>query len=867
MHSKLPIDEVLPRLLAALTQNPSVVLRAPPGAGKTTRVPPALLDANLLGSGQIVMLEPRRVAARAAARRISEERGCRLGEEVGYQIRFDRRAEKNTRILVVTEGILVQMLQRDPFLEPVGAVIFDEFHERNLHSDLSLALCKRVQNEVRPDLKLVVMSATLDPTPIATWLSTNACTNSGTNACTNTVDSSNWGGGCAVVESEGRQHPVETRFLERPDPRSLPVVVSTAVRQVLKETPGDVLVFLPGVGEIRRTADMLQSLGPEVQVMPLYGDLSPEAQDAVLRPAERRKVVLATNVAETSITIDGVTAVVDSGLSRTLRFDPGYGLNRLQLGRISSAAADQRTGRAGRQGPGLCLRLWTAHDDRSLLDHETPEIRRVDLATTALELFAWGESDITSFDWFEAPDPKALERALTLLSDLGAVSLGASPRLTKLGRTLARLPVHPRLARLLVAGHRAGELRLAALCAALLSERDVVNRPTSYRPVVAMHTAASDLLDRVAGVESQEQSGYGETALGPVHPGRCRQLHRVARQLTSLAERHLGPGESLGNEEAMRYALLTAYPDRVARRRAPGGRRGVMVGGRGVRLAEMSAVHTAEFFLCLELDAGGHGHGEALVRQASAIEEGWLPVEEVNTRIEAVFDDSRERVVGRLRTTFRDLVLSEKDADPGSEKAAQVLAEAATERLEKALPQENRPFTDFLSRVRCLGTWMPDLGLPTFEDRHLAALLPTLAAGKRSFADLRKAPWLATLEGTLDYRQNQALKKYAPSHLEVPSGNRIRLHYEPSKAPVLAVRIQELFGLHQTPTVAAGRVPILLHLLAPNRRPQQVTDDLESFWRNTYPVVRKELKARYAKHSWPENPLTARAERRPRRRQ
>lgn len=848
MHAKLPIDEVLPRLLSALETHPAAVLHAPTGAGKTTRVPPALLDAGFSSGRQIVMLEPRRVAARAAARRIAEERGARLGGDVGYQIRFDRRAGNDTRILVVTEGILVQMLQRDPFLESVGVVIFDEFHERNLHSDLSLALCKRVQKEARPDLRLVVMSATLAAEPIAEWLGEGMER------------------ACAVVESRGRQYPVDIRFLERPDPRGLPVVVSTAVKKMLGETPGDVLVFLPGVGEIRRTAGMLEGLGPKVRVMPLYGDLPPEAQDAVLRPLSVRKVVLATNVAETSLTIDGVTAVVDSGLARTLRFDPSYGLDRLELGRISRAAADQRSGRAGRQGPGLCQRLWTAHDDRSLLDHDLPEIRRVDLASTALELLAWGETDLHAFDWFEAPEPAAIERALNLLANLGAVEPGEPPRLTKLGRTLARFPVHPRLARLLVAGHEAGELRRAALCAALLSERDVVNRPTSHRPVVALHTASSDLLDRVTAVENQERSGYGESALGPVHPGRSRQVQRVARQLAKLAERRLGPGESLDNEEALRCALLVAWPDRVARRREPASRRGVMVGGRGVRLAEMSAVHQAEFFLCLELDAGGRSHSEALVRQASAIEVDWLPKDELSTGVEAVYDESRDRVVGRLRTTWRDLVLTEKEADPGAEEAARVLAAAAAERLDQALPQEDRSFSDFLARVRSLATWMPDLGLPAFDDAHLVTLLPTLATGKRSLADLRKAPWLATLEGMLDYRQVQALRNHAPSHLEVPSGSRIRLRYAPGKAPVLPVRIQELFGLPQTPTVAAGRIPVLLHLLAPNQRPQQVTDDLKSFWKNTYPEVRKELKARYAKHSWPEDPLGARAEKRPRRR-
>jgi len=849
--SPLPIDDVLPEVVASLRDGGSAVLRAPAGAGKTTRVPPALLAAGVAGGGRIVMLEPRRVAARAAARRMAEEQGWKVGGEVGYQIRFDRRAGADTRILVVTEGILVQLLQGDPFLEGVGVVIFDEFHERNLHSDLSLAMTRRVQREVRPELKIAVMSATLETGPIAEYLGRY------------NVEGSDDGDGCAVVESEGRLHPVEIRHLERPDPRGLATVVAEGVRRVLAETPGDVLAFLPGVGEIRRTGEFLEPLERQgVRVMPLYGDLPPERQDAVLKPGSRRKVVLATNVAESSITIDGVTAVVDSGLAKVLRFDPGYGLDHLELTRISRASADQRAGRAGRQGPGLCLRLWTEHDDRSLADRETPEIQRVDLAAPALQLLAWGERDLADFGWFEPPEPAALERARHLLEDLGATRGGV---LIELGRTLARLPVHPRLARLLVAGHRLGVPGRAALAAALLAERDLVNRPVGRRPVVAMAVAPSDLLDRVEAVERFDASGYGETALGPIHPGRTRHVMRVARQLAAIAERRLGRAERAGDrDEALLRALLPAYPDRLARRREAGGRRGVMVGGRGVRLAEMSAVRHGELFLALELDAGlGAERAEALVRQASEVERGWLPEEELRTEEAAVFDPERERVAGHRRTLYRDLVIEEVEQDPGAGEAERVLAEAAAEEPERALPLDDREVAAFLARIRSLAGWMPELGLPTFEDDELRELLPALVAGKRSFAELRRAPLLPVLRGTLDRRQAAAVDRHAPSHLEVPSGSRIRLDYEPGKPPVLAVRIQEVFGLEKTPTVAGGRVPVLLHLLAPNHRPQQVTQDLASFWRNTYPEVRKELKARYPRHAWPEDPLTARPERRP----
>ncbi len=853
-RSPLPIDEVLPEILGALREHASLVLRAPTGAGKTTRVPPALADAGLAGERRIVMLEPRRVAARAAARRMASERHGRLGDEVGYQIRFERRAGAKTRILVVTEGILVRMLQDDPFLEAFGIVVFDEFHERNLQSDLSLAMARRVQREVRPDLKLVVMSATLDPQPLAAYL-----------------------GDCAVVESAGRLHPVAIHYLEKADPGELPAAAAAAVRRCLPETPGDVLTFLPGVGEIRRTAELLEPLTAEreLRIMPLYGELPSARQDAVLAPGDRRKVVLATNVAETSITIDGISAVVDSGLARVLRFDPSCGLDRLELSRISRASAEQRAGRAGRQGPGRCLRLWTRHDDRTLPETETPEIRRVDLAGPALQLMAWGERDPAEFEWFEAPEPAVLSRALELLAALGAVDRRG---LTEVGRTLAALPLNPRLGRLVVAGHRLGVTRRAALAAALLSERDLVRRPIGPAAVAAA-SSPSDLLDRLEAVESFERTGYGATAQGPIHGDRARRVLATGRQLAKLATRELGPTPASpgDDDEALLRCLLAAYPDRVARRRRPGSARAVMVGGRGVRLAETSSVRESELFLAVELDAGRRGagrrgagaaavRGEALVRRASAVESAWLPAAECRTSDDVVFDEERERVVALRRTRYRDLVLAETEGVADAAAAETVLAAAAAEHLDRALALDRDEVASFLDRLRSLAEWMPELALPTFDPPELRALLPTLCAGRRSFDQLRRAPLVPVLAGMLDHSQRDALDRHAPERVTVPSGSRVRLRYEPGKPPVLAVRIQEMFGLRETPRVAAGRVAVLLHLLAPNMRPQQVTQDLRSFWENTYPEVRGELKARYPRHAWPQNPWEAPPERRPRRR-
>lgn len=842
MPAPLPIDAALPDLISALRGSAAAVFIAPTGAGKTTRVPPALLAAGIGGGKRIVMLEPRRIAARAAARRMAEENGWTLGGEVGYQVRFERKAGPGTRILVVTEGILVQMLQADPFLEEAGVVIFDEIHERNLQTDLSLAMARRVQREVRPDLRLVAMSATVDPGPIAAFLAASL------------------GDHCPTVASQGRLHPVEILHIDKPDDRPLPAQIAAGVRRVLVATPGDVLVFLPGVGEIQRSAEALAGLAAErdLAVLPLYGDLPAEKQDAVLRPLDRRKVVLATNVAETSITIDGVTAVVDSGLVRRLRFDPATGLDRLELGKISRASADQRAGRAGRQAPGLCLRLWPAWEHPTLPERETPEIARVDLAGPALQLLSWGETDLAAFGWFEAPDPAALESALALLRRLGAVDVHG---VTPLGTTLARLPVHPRLGRLLVEGHRLGRVREAALLAALLSERDPFTR--SPRGTGPRRASRSDLLDRLDALETFESRSWENEGL---NAGAARFVLKARDQLFEIVRRELGPAPSAAQGDTpLLRALLTAYPDRLARRREPRSPRGVMVGGRGVRLAEESAVLEDDLFLCIDLDAGRSGPmAEALVRKASAVEPEWLPPESLTTETVLAFDETRERVAAWKRTLYEDLVIAETEIPPpDAAEAGRVLAEAAAARLDRALALDDPEVAAFLARVRSLAEWMPELSLPRFTEDEIRGLLPALAAGRKSFADLRRAPLLDVLQGALSYPQLEAVRREAPERLEVPSGSHIRLDYEPGKPPVLAARIQEMFGLAETPRVAAGRVPVLLHLLAPNGRPQQVTHDLRSFWENTYPQVRKELAGRYPKHSWPLDPWNATPQRRP----
>jgi ATP-dependent helicase HrpB len=832
----LPIDAVLPELVAALRAHPCAVLRAPTGAGKTTRVPPALLDAGLAGPGAVVMLEPRRVAARAAARRMAEERGTELGGEVGYQVRLERRASRVTRILVLTEGLLVRRLVDDPLLEGVGVLVFDEFHERSVDTDLALALARRVQLEARPELRLVVMSATIDSGEIARWL-----------------------GGAPVIESEGRLHPVTVEHVERDDDRPLHVRVAQGVGRALERTSGDVLAFLPGVGEIRRAREELEPLARRrgLLLAELHGDLPLEEQDRALRPGPRRRVVLATNVAETSVTVEGVTAVVDSGLARVARHDTGVGLDRLELEGISRASAEQRAGRAGRTAPGIALRLWTAQEERSRAERGEPEIRRVDLAGPLLQLFAFSETDVRAFPWFERPSDAAVERALDLLRVLGALD---GHGLTARGRTLARLAVHPRLGALLLAAHELGVLELAAFAAALLQERDPFVRGARR----GRRGFGSDVLERALALREFAEGGRGSAH--ELNLGAARFVARVAESLRGDVTRVLGEeaGTDLPEAEAFERAVLAAYSDRLARRREPGSPKSVMVGGRGVVLARESAVTDAELFCCVELDAG---KSEALVRQASAVEREWLDPSALRTESRCGLDERSGRVVALRRTLFADLVLDEVETgEVDDELAARALSEAAARDLPRWLPLAEPETAQFLARVRSLRGWLPELELPAFDDAELAALLPEHALGARSLAELKKRDLAAFLRSKLTWEQQLTLEREAPEMLPVPSGSRIRLTYEPGRPPVLAARIQELFGLAETPRVARGRVGVLLHLLAPNHRPQQVTDDLASFWNGAYHTIKAELRRRYPRHAWPDDPWNAAPERRPKRR-
>jgi ATP-dependent helicase HrpB len=880
-RTPLPIDSYLPEIVSAIGRSRAAVVVAPPGAGKTTRVPVAMLADPRLANREhpnTVMLQPRRVAARAAAARIADENGWELGREVGYHVRFDRKIGRDTRLRVLTEGILNRQLLEDPFLEGIGAVVLDEFHERSLHTDVSIALLREVQETVRPDLKIVVMSATLEADPVAKFL-----------------------GGCPIIRTEGRTFPIDVRYA--------PVVRGDeevgAVQEVAKVIEGqtrmpappgsgkDILVFLPGAEEIRRVMRGLEPLADRenLAVVPLHGSLTADEQDRALRPDPRgrRKVICATNIAETSLTIDGVGVVIDTGLARVAGYDAERGLDKLEVWRISKASATQRAGRAGRTGPGVAVRLWSEKEWDRMPAYETPEIRRVDLAATVLELHAWGKADPREFGWYETPDEAILTAAEGLLSMFGAID--AAGKITPVGRAIAQLPVHPRLGRLLVAASDQGMLRAGALLAALMSEKDILRWERESRESLSAGagrvSGSSDLLLRMELIASRaHDSRIDSQALRQVLRvrdelervgGRVGNAHRHPErsegsgldfQGPQSAKRQPDPSVAArlpqddGSREAQLLKLiLHAYPDRVCRRRG-GVDRGVMVGGGGVKLAPDSVVRRAEFFVAVDARQDERSAArEAFVRVASAIDVAWLEQlfpDHLRRDRTVVFDEQRERVVGLGQTFYRDLLLREDDAPVDPEQAAAALREVLRTRAREMF-EADEAAAAVLARVALLREKMPEQPWPAWGEAALAAVLVDAAGGARGLAQVRALPLAAVLKSNLAYPLDRMLEQEAPESLEVPSGSHIRLRYAANGEVILAARLQELFGWLDTPRIAGGRVPVKMELLGPNYRPVQVTTDLRSFWTNTYFQVRKDLKARYPKHSWPEDPLRAAA--------
>ena len=756
----LPIDPYIPAIVDAVRSRRALILTAEPGAGKTTRVPPSLA-----ADGPVLVLQPRRMAARSIARRIADEQGWTLGREVGWHVRFERRFTATTRVVLATEGILTARLQQDPLLADFTTVVIDEFHERSIHADLGLALARQAWR-ARDDLRLVVMSATLDAGPLTSFLD-----------------------GCAHVAVPGRPHPLAIEYRAGES-------VAAAASGLLGQDGGSVLCFLAGAPEINRVlADVRSAAGPGVDVLPLHGSLPADDQDRAIAPHAGTRVILATNIAETSLTVPNVRAVVDTGWHKVARYDPDRGIDSLELERIPADAADQRAGRAGRLGPGRVRRLWDRAD--RLRPHREPEIHRVDLSDAVLDILAWG-GDPLSFEWFDAPPRDRIEAAVSLLQQLGAVQGGA---VTPLGARMKRLPLHPRLARMLV---DSGGQRAVALACALLSERHAF----AAHPA----TTSSDLL-----------SAVGDERPLPPH------VRDVARRLEDLG-RDTSTVDRRSDEAAFLRAVFAGYPDRVARRREAGSPRFLLTSGHGAVLGRESGVRDAGFVVAVDVQAGRRGESaEASIRIASAIDPAWL--EPTDIRLEHSIDAGRVRAVER--TFYGAIVISERPASPDLEVAARLLADAY---LARGLTDRDE---QLMRRLRFSGL-----------AADAASLVSAAAAGRRSVDEI-------DLQAALEWTIARDLERRAPEAIPVPSGRTARLTYQADGTVVAAVKLQELVGLAESPRLGSGQQPVVFELLAPNGRPVQTTRDLRSFWNTTYQDVRKELRGRYPRHPWPEDPWTA----------
>jgi ATP-dependent helicase HrpB len=839
----LPILEALPALRAALAAGPAAVLEAPPGAGKSTVVPLALLDEPWVRGRKILMLEPRRLAARAVAQRMAETLGETVGMTVGHRMRLDTRVGPHTRIEVVTEGVLTRMLQSDPALEGVAAVLFDEFHERSLQADTGLALCLDARATLGTDLRIVVMSATLDGAAVSALL-TRAT-----------------GATAPVVTAAGRMYPVAVRYVGRAMPvlpggdESPERLLALAVQRALHECEGDVLAFLPGAGEIRRALAMLEGM-PEVKgsvaLLPLYGELPPAEQARALAPdpGGRRRVVLATNIAETSLTLPGVRAVVDSGLVRRAAFDPVTGMSRLETRRISRAAADQRAGRAGRVAEGACYRLWSEGAQRSLAAQTPPEIVEADLAPLALDLAEWGADQAMTLPWLDVPPAPMLDSARDLLQRLGA--LDDARRITAHGRALARLPTHPRLAHLLLEARRRGESRLGAQLAAVLGERDLLRgRPGEARD--------ADVLARLDLV-----LGRGRGA-GDLDPGAVARVRRNAELFERrLVDRRPAEGPTVDPRPSLGAAglLACAYPDRIGRRRTGDAPRFLLANGRGAAFAHVDRLGRSEFIVALDLDDRDR---EARILLAAALDRATLEAAadgRLRREVEVAWSSQDEAVVAREVERIDGLVIAEKPLP-------RVPPEAALAAMQEGLRQlgvDALPWTDearaFCARVGLARrSALPGTGdWPDFSAEALAVdhdwLEPWLEGITRR-SHLARLPVMDALRLRLGAERCRRLDDWLPSHLTVPTGSRIRIDYLDDLAPCASMRMQEVFGMATTPRLADGRLPVTFKLLSPAQRPLQVTADLASFWRNAYVEVRKDMRGRYPRHYWPEDPLQA----------
>ena len=843
----LPICEIEQRLRDALATQKRLILTAPTGSGKSTQVPQMLLDGGLLGPGQVIVLQPRRLATRMLASWVAQARGVKLGSEIGYRMRLDNVASAATRICYVTEGVLLRQMLAEPELPGVNALIFDEFHERHLYGDITLARALQIQETSRPDLMVIVMSATLNVGAVDTYLHP-----------------------CAVLASQGRTYSVDIEYLQQPagDAPIWDLAVRQTQRLVSAHAAGDVLIFMPGAYEISRTVQLARDkLGPQFVVLPLHGELTARDQDAAVAKYERRKIVVATNVAETSLTIDGVRLVVDSGLARIPRFDPYRGINTLLVEKISRAAADQRAGRAGRTAPGHCLRLWTAHEQEARPFQELAEVKRLDLAEVILTLKASGVADVKRFRWLESPEPRALDRAETLLTDIGAIDLFAG-NITDLGRRMLAFPVHPRYARMLLAAEEFGCVRPVSLIAALTQGRDLLLRHASKSSQVKEMEGElfdgeneSDFFLLMSAWRYAERNGF--------HHERCRRMGinaQAARQVGPLfdlflriAEQEgLDTGEKPIDKSAVQRCILLGFSDQLARRLDDKSLRCDLAHGRRGTLARESVVRDAPLFVVAEVreveSSGGRERNlNVMLNLATAVKESWLrdlfPRDFHEART-VILDPVLRRVVTRIERRFRDLVVEQTLSDnPPLDEAAAILAgEVIAGRC--ILKNWNEAVEQWILRVNRLREWMAELELPSIITEDRAAIIEHICHGAFSYGQIENRPVLPVVKSWLSHQQQKWIDDYAPERIQLPRGRYAKVVYSVDGPPTISARIQDLYEIKDGLWIANRCIPVRIQVLAPSNRPVQVTDNLTVFWRETYPKLKAQLQRRYPKHEW-----------------
>ena len=838
---ELPIAAVRTQLKSALQIQNRVVVQAPTGSGKSTRIPGYLLD-DLQPAGQVVVLQPRRMAARMLARRVAWERGGVPGDEVGFQVRFEACCGKETRIRYVTEGVLFRELLMDPDLSAVSVVVFDEFHERHLFGDTTLAAVRALQ-ERRTDLRLVVMSATLDSQPVQDYLQP-----------------------CSLLTAEGRSWPVDIQYVPRRiDFREKAVweVAAEGVRTVLKATTGHVLVFMPGAYEIRKTVEALRhGAGLGVEVLPLYGELSQDEQEHAVACSERRKVIVATNVAETSLTIDGVTAVVDSGLVRTARYDPGRGIDMLLVEHISRASADQRAGRAGRQSPGVALRLWTQNEQEGRMLHTQPEIMRCDLTETVLMIHMLGFADVDEFPWFERPDARLLDAARQYLQDIAALDEGG--KLTERGRLLPAFPLHPRYALMLLLAEPYQCVRDVALIAALMQGRSILVKRMDEATEERLNArcgsgGTSDLIQQMRAFQYAADNRFSLQAcreLG-IHAGAARTADALYRQFLRIAKRQrlTVNDELLQHEAGLRKCLLSGLVDRLALRMDQGTLRCRLIHGRAADLSRKSSVRKAPLLVAAEIAEieGGRRSVNVLLNGVTAVEEDWL--EElfpgsIQEQEETFWDARMKRVRRRLVRVFHDLVLTEKcDDTVDPEESGRLLAARILDGSIR-LNSWDDAVNQWVERVNVLAAVCPEWDIPPIDTAALETILQDMCYGHATVREMKKVSMLQAVKNWLNPMQRQLVEQQVPDRYRLPGGRRARIHYKAGSAPVMRAVIQDLFEVTQSPLIANGRLRLCIEILAPNQRPVQVTKDLASFWANSYPSIRQELQRKYYKHEW-----------------